>query len=190
MRRSRSGFYIVFYSPGAQIKRSLLSWSLCHSHPTWCNFACRGHVCGSCLVLTRIPLTYEQSQLIHSHHASPAVPHPAVPHPVPLPSGGPAFVTRVVVTLSHSLSSTERGRDRAGQTPGRARLLLPGLSARRPLLPSLLRAPGWLPPLAVLLPGRASHLSHCHAVQLVDRTDAGPGLSGPAWDFNRHYWRK
>lgn len=94
---------------------------------------------------------------------------------------------RVIVTLSHSLSSTERGGDRAGQTSGRARLLLPGLSPWRPLLPPLLRAPGWLPPLAVLLPRRASHLSHCHAVQLVDRTDAGQDLRSTAWDFNRHY---
>lgn len=93
----------------------------------------------------------------------------------------------VIVTLSHSLSPTERGGDRAGQTPGRARLLLPGLSPWRPLLPPLLRAPGWLPPLAVLLPRRASHLSHCHAVQLVDRTDAGQDLRSTAWDFNRHY---
>lgn len=139
-------------------------------------------VCVCCLVFTYISLTYEQSEFINSHH-----PPPAVPHPMPLPSGGLAFVRRVIVTLSHSLSSTERGGDRAGQTSGRARLLLPGLSPWRPLLPSLLRATGWLPPLAVLLPRRASHLSHCHAVQLVDRTDAGQDLRCTAWDSDRHY---
>lgn len=135
-------------------------------------------VCVCCSVLTYIPLTHEQSKLINSHP-----PPPALPHAMPLPSGGLAFVTRVIVTLSDSLSSTERGWTRAGQTSGRARLLLPGLSAWRPLLPSLLRAPGWLPPLAVLLPRRASHLSRCHAMQLVDRTYAGQGLRSTAWDF-------
>lgn len=133
-------------------------------------------VCVCRLEFTFILLTYKRSQLINSHP-----PPPAVPHPAPLPSGGLAFVTCVIVTLSNSLSSAERGWNRAGQTSGWARLLLPGLSARRPLLPPLLRAPGWLPPLAILLPRRESHLSDCHAVQLVDRTYAGQGLRSTVW---------
>lgn len=131
------------------------------------------------LVFTFIQLTYERSRLINSRR-----PPPAAPHPAPLPSGGLAFVTRVIVTLSDSLCPAERGRDRAGQTSGRARLLLPGLPPRRPLLPPLLRAPGRLPPLAVLLPRRAGHLSDRHAVQLVGGTYAGQDLSSAAWDSN------
>lgn len=151
--------------------------------PQLCISGATVYVCR--LEFTLILLTYKHSQLINSHH-----PPPAVPHPAPLPSGGPAFVTWVIVTLSNSLSSAERGWNRAGQTSGWARLLLPGLSAWRPLLPPLLRAPGWLPPLAILLPRRASHLSDCHAVQLVDRTYAGQDLRSTARDFNCHYRHK
>ncbi len=70
----------------------------------------------------------------------------------------------------------ERSGDRAGQQPRWAGLLLPVLSSGVPLLSAILRAPGWLLAVSLLLPGRTGHLSDCHALQLVDSKNAGTSL--------------
>lgn len=69
--------------------------------------------------------------------------------------------------------------ERAGVPPsvGRAGLLLRTVPPCQPLLPAGLRAAAGLLPLPILLPGRQGDLPYHHALQLVDRTHAGPGVS-------------
>lgn len=73
----------------------------------------------------------------------------------------------------------ERNGTGAGQQPRWAGLLLPVLSSWVPLLSTILRAPGRLLAISLLLPGRTGHLSDCHALQLVDSTNAGTNLRIP-----------
>ncbi len=75
-----------------------------------------------------------------------------------------------------SLSLQREAGIGAGQQPRWAGLLLPVLSSGVPLLSAILRAPGWLLAVSLLLPGRTGHLSDCHALQLVDSKNAGTSL--------------
>lgn len=113
MERSRILYHVLFsWSLNQAHSLPLLSWSLCHSHQAWHNFAFPQTsvvIFPSCLVFTYILLTCRQSRLINSCH-----PPPLLLPLLPLPSGGLAFVMCVIVTLPAPVSSAERGWDRAG----------------------------------------------------------------------------